>query len=71
MGEQLFSLPVTTEEFERRNDKIPLLKGMVWQKKDRIFSRWKERFFVLTAKHLHCYEKCPVNSTEAPVFKVE
>ena len=68
--EQLFSLPITTQEVERRNESIPLLKGKFWQKKDRIFSRWKERFFILTAKCLDCYEKCPLRNVQAPLFKV-
>ena len=68
--EQLFSLPVTAEELEKRNQSIPLLKGKFWHRKDRIFSRWKERFFILTAKSLDCYDKCPLRSIEAPLFKV-
>jgi hypothetical protein len=32
-------------------------KGLLWQQRDRIFSRWKERFFVLTKDYLQCFKK--------------
>ena len=67
--DQPFSLPVTLDEFERINDPISLLKGMLWQKKDRIFSRWKERFFMLTSDYLNCYEKNPQSIADASLFK--
>ncbi len=34
-----------------------LKKGLLWQQRDKIFSRWKERFFVLTADYLQCYKR--------------
>jgi hypothetical protein len=39
-----------------------LKKGLLWQQKDKIFSRWKERFFVLTADYLNCFKKCAGSS---------
>ena len=35
----------------------PLRKGLLWQQKDKFFSRWKERFFVLTDDYLQCFKK--------------
>lgn len=32
-------------------------KGLLWQQRDRLFSRWKERFFVLTQDYLNCFRK--------------
>jgi len=32
-------------------------KGLLWQQKDKFFSRWKERFFILTKDYLHCFKK--------------
>jgi hypothetical protein len=26
----------------------PVRRGLLWQQKDKFFSRWKERFFILT-----------------------
>jgi hypothetical protein len=71
MQDQPFSLPVTLGEFERRNDSICLLKGMLWQKKDRIFARWRERFFMLTSDYLNCYEKNPQSTADASLFKAD
>jgi len=65
-----FSLPVTIRDFNHQNEHFPLLKGMLWQKKERIFSRWKERFFILTPKYIQCYEKSPVHSNDSSLFQV-
>ena len=35
----------------------PIKKGLLWQQKDKFFSRWKERFFVLTDDYLQCFKK--------------
>jgi len=35
----------------------PVRKGLLWQQKDKFFSRWKERFFVLTDDYLQCFKK--------------
>lgn len=32
-------------------------KGLLWQKRDTFFSRWKELFFVLTKDYLACFKK--------------
>ncbi|UYV81711.1 SETMAR [Cordylochernes scorpioides] len=32
-------------------------KGLLWQQWDRFFSRWKERFFLLTQDYLVCFKK--------------
>jgi hypothetical protein len=65
-----FSLPVTVRDFNHQNEHFPLLKGMLWQKKERMFSRWKERFFILTPKHIQCYEKTPAHSSDSVLFQV-
>ena len=33
------------------------LAGLLWQQKDKFFSRWKERYFVLTEDNLQCFKK--------------
>lgn len=35
----------------------PVRKGLLWQQKDKFFSRWKERFFILTDDYLQCFKK--------------
>ncbi|GLH12637.1 Uncharacterized protein GBIM_17353 [Gryllus bimaculatus] len=32
-------------------------KGLLWQQRDRLFSRWKERYFILTRDYLHCFKR--------------
>lgn len=44
---------------------------MLWQKKDRIFSRWKERFFILTSDFLNCFEKNPQSTANTSIFKIK
>ena len=33
------------------------LPGLLWQQRDKVFSRWKERYFVLTSDYLQCFKK--------------
>ena len=35
----------------------PLLKGVLWQQREKRFSRWKERFFLLNSDYLQCFRK--------------
>lgn len=35
----------------------PIKRGLLWQQRDRLFSRWKERYFVLTRDYLHCFKR--------------
>jgi hypothetical protein len=35
----------------------PINRGLLWQQKDKFFSRWKERFFILTEDYLQCFKK--------------
>ena len=39
------------------NDPSTIKKGLLWQQRDRFFSRWKERYFVLTKDYLACFKK--------------
>ena len=34
-----------------------LLKGVLWQQREKRFSRWKERFFMVTNDYLQCFRK--------------
>ena len=34
-----------------------LLKGVLWQQREKRFSRWKERFFLLNNDYLQCFRK--------------
>ncbi len=45
-----------------------LLKGLLWQQRDKIFSRWKERFFILTNDYLQCFKRGTSRITEMGGF---
>lgn len=32
-------------------------KGLLWQQRERLFARWKERYFILTRDYLHCFKR--------------
>ncbi len=38
-----------------------LKKGLLWQQRERLFSRWKERYFILTRDYLHCFKRSSGN----------
>jgi len=46
-----FPPPLTT------NNSTTLMKGVLWQQREKRFSRWKERFFVISNDYLQCYRK--------------
>jgi len=45
-----------------------LLKGVMWLQREKVFSRWKERFFVLTKDYLQCFKKSTSVITEMGGF---
>ena len=40
----------------------------MWQQRDKMFSRWKERFFILTSNYLQCFKKGTSRITEMGGF---
>lgn len=56
VSNQLLSLPVTISDYALRRDQVHLQKGLLWLKRDKFFSKWRERFFVVTPTHLKCFE---------------
>ncbi|XP_026472391.1 uncharacterized protein LOC113376616 [Ctenocephalides felis] len=48
-------------------------RGLLWQQRDRLFSRWKERYFVLTRDYLHCFKRCTSGASNMGefIFKVK
>lgn len=36
-------------------------RGLLWQQRDKLFSRWKERYFILTRDYLHCFRRASGN----------
>lgn len=60
-------LSCTSSIFHNENSS-QLRKGILWQQRDKIFSRWKERFFVLTKDYLQCFKKGTSRITEMGGF---
>ena len=46
----------------------PLVRGVMWVQRERISSRWKERFFILTKDYLQCYKRGTSQATEMGPF---
>jgi len=50
-------------------------KGLLWQQREKIFSRWKERYFILTKDYLHCFKRSSGLHNISPmgqfIFKVK
>ena len=60
------------EVFEETPSDSNIKKGLLWQQRDKLFSRWKERYFVLTKDLLQCYKKETSKITDMGgfIFKV-
>ena len=57
-------------------DKMTALKkGLLWQQRDKLFSQWKERYFILTTDYLQCFKKGTSRITDGLmgefIFKVK
>ena len=72
---QILSLQISSDVgaedlFDCENSSIK--KGLLWQQRDKIFSRWKERYFILTRDLLQCFKKETSKITEMGgfIFKV-
>lgn len=56
ISNQLLSLPVTVSDFLHRPEAVPLAQSSLWLRRDKMFSKWRERFFTLTSSHLKCFQ---------------
>ena len=45
-----------SSEYRECRESVHLQKGGLWLKRDKFFSKWRERFFVITSTHLKCFE---------------
>ncbi len=43
-------------------------KGLLWQQRDKLFSRWKERYFILTKDYFNCFKRTTSKMTEMGTF---
>ena len=69
-----FATPVPSKRlapdfFSQACDKeVIVLKGLLWVQQDRLFSRWKERFVVLTSNYLQFFKKTSSRISEMGGF---
>jgi len=59
------------EQLEKASKTVK--KGLLWQQKDKLFSQWKERYFILTQDYLQCFKKGSSRITEMGefIFKIK
>ena len=59
-----------SEQLEKTSKTVK--KGLLWQQRDKLFSQWKERYFILTQDYLQCFKKGSSRITEMGefIFKV-
>lgn len=53
---------------EIASDSTAIRKGVLWQQRDKVFSRWKERFFLLTQDYLQAFKKSTNQMSEMGRF---
>ena len=65
--------PATNDGSGVRSSSSTVRKGLLWQQRDKIFSQWKERYFILTPDYLQCFKKGTSRITEMGefIFKVK
>jgi len=56
------------EEEQCGDAKQSVKKDLLWHQRDKLFSRWKERFFILTKDYFHCFKKDSSKLTEMGEF---
>jgi len=54
--------------FQEKRSTATIKKGLLWQQRDKFFSQWKERYFILTPDYLQCFKKGTSRITEMGEF---
>jgi len=60
--------PTSTFSTNSTTNSTTLLKGVLWQQREKRFSRWKERFFILTNDYLQCFRRGSSKLSEMGTF---
>ena len=62
-------LRLSNETYTKPSDKeVIVMKGLLWVQQDKLFSRWKERFIVLTSHYLQFFKKTSSRISEMGAF---
>merc|ERR1711899_295161 len=72
IGNDRSSIPLSllgqSQGLEASSITSSLLKGVLWQQREKRFSRWKERFFILTNDYLQCFRRGTSKLSEMGTF---
>jgi hypothetical protein len=68
----LLGHPGMNEASTQFSDKeVIVMKGLLWVQQDKLFSRWKERFIVLTSHYLQFFKKTSSRLSEMGAFMLK
>ena len=57
------------ERYSQPMDKeVIVMKGLLWVQQDKLFSKWKERFIVLTSHYIQFFKKASSRISEMGAF---
>ena len=59
---------VTRSDPGKMDKEVIVIKGFLWVQQDKLFSKWKERFTVLTTQYLQFFKKTSSNISEIGAF---
>ena len=59
---------VTRSDPGMMDKEVIVIKGFLWVQQDKLFSKWKERFTVLTTQYLQFFKKTSSNISEIGAF---
>ena len=60
---------LSKDMYTKPSDKeVIVMKGLLWVQQDKLFSRWKERFIVLTSHYLQFFKKTSSRISEMGAF---
>ena len=64
--------PSLTESSEQGSSLLgsdaTIRKGVMWVQQEKLFSRWKERFIILTSSYLHIFKKSTSRLSDMGTF---
>ena len=67
VSDQSISRPGVSESSVLGSDSC-VRKGVMWVQQEKMFSRWKERFIILTNTHLHIFKKSTSRISDMGTF---
>jgi len=66
--DQDYNLQTSPSDTKKCDREVIVKKGLLWVQQDKLFSRWKERFIVLTSRYLQFFKKTSSRISEMGAF---